>query len=213
MNLYHTPFWSRALLVWKKPCTFIATGLAFPLPPLPTALRLLIEDFAHPIPTGAVERHLACQKFSAECGHPSGAYLVFLNQESLIIPLLQYETENSDPFPRTLTHFCLFKIMLSKEPVSFHYPSTLSSGRKRKGKEEKCVLPLTNTQNLVHSCKIICTNRLHSFTRAAVTKCHSGVLLCNSLEARNAKARCPQGWFLLRVERENLFQIPLLACR
>ena len=46
------------------------------------------------------------------------------------------------------------------------------------------------------------------YPRAAVTKDHRLGGLNNSitvLEARSPRSRCQQGWFLLRVEKENLF--------
>ena len=81
--------WSRAFLVLEK----LLQGS-----PRPTALRLLNEDFAHPIPTEAVVRSLTWQKFTAVQGHLSRAYLVFS------IRSLQYN-HSSNTRMRTLAPF------------------------------------------------------------------------------------------------------------
>ena len=98
VTLHDTPLLKQSLPGPGK----ATAGLTSPLPPLPTAPRLLTEDCAHPIPTEAAVRSLIWQNFTVVQGHLSRAYLVFS------IRSLQYN-HSSHIRMRTVTPFPVSK--------------------------------------------------------------------------------------------------------
>ena len=185
-------------------------GLISPLPPLPTAPRLLTEDCAHPIPTEAAVRSLTWQNFTAVQGHLSRAYLVFLIRSLQYNHSSHIRMRTATPFPVSKAfRICsmvlwsifahLFNIILSLKNLP---PSTilvLYTSCAGKGKGKKSFHSQTHTSCAPSCVPAACISRLGLLWHKPGGLHNRNVLFCSILEVTKSKIKVSAGSVLPRA--------------